>query len=488
MTTAVALRGYPEGARVFAAVAAVVFGACLIGVLTRPTGLLASFWPANAILLGLMVSDRRRASVWGWLGAAVGYCAADLVTGASPLSTLLLNATNLVGVATGYLLFRRFDSEETRLVRPRSILIMVAIAIVASCAAGVAGMVPNKVLFDHDALSGFLFWSVTELVNYITVLPVMLTAPALSWRALRDRVAHPDLKGLLPAGGLFASMILGWLIGGPGAIGFSVTALLWCALSYNLFATACLTLAVSVWTLVGYSLGYLGVVPGADGTAALMSLRLGVALVCLGPLVVGSVMAARDVLMTKLSDAATRDFLTGALNRNGFTASAETMLGELRRTQQSTAFLLLDIDRFKAINDRYGHAAGDRVLVAFADTVRSVLRANDLFGRVGGEEFAILLPACDRDGADRVAQDIRAWFAARAIDVADATSITATVSIGVVVVPRSVEGLDNLSRAADGALYRAKELGRNRVAWHDDAPGPQQAQSVRPQAVTRVSQ
>ena len=459
------------GARIFATVSVVVIGACLIGVITRPTGLLASFWPANAILLGMMVGNRRYASVWGWLGAAAGYCAADLATGASVPSTVLLNGTNLVGVATGYLLFRRFDAEETRLMRPRSILIMVAIALAASCAAGVAGMVPNRLLFNSDALSGFLFWTVTELVNYITVLPVMLTAPPRPWQALRGSFARAGIMHFLPAGGLFASMILGWLIGGPGAMGFSVTALLWCALSYNLFATACLTLAVSVWTLVGYSLGYFGVVPGADGTGALMSLRLGVALVCLGPLVVGSVMATRDVLMARLNDAATRDFLTGALNRNGFTAGAEDMLRELRRARQPVAFLLLDIDRFKRINDRYGHAAGDRVLSAFADTVRSVLRVNDLFGRVGGEEFAIVLPVCDQDGAERVAHQIRSSFSAREIDLGEGSGIAATVSIGVTVSPQSLDTLEELSRAADNALYRAKEMGRNRVVRQDDGDG-----------------
>jgi len=123
---------------------------------------------------------------------------------------------------------------------------------------------------------------------------------------------------------------------------------------------------------------------------------------------------------------------------------------------------MFDLDRFKSINDRFGHPAGDAVLVAFCQVATSLLRPTDLFGRIGGEEFASLLPDTDWQNALGLAERLRAAFEAKVHTVAE-RPLTATVSVGVAISDDESLDLFALMDAADQALYRAKALGGNRV-------------------------
>ena len=123
--------------------------------------------------------------------------------------------------------------------------------------------------------------------------------------------------------------------------------------------------------------------------------------------------------------------------------------------------MLLDLDHFKSINDRFGHAVGDRVLEIFADVSSGCLRRIDLFGRLGGEEFAALLRDTTRERALAVAEQIRVAFADATRDV-DGRPVAASVSIGIVITQDAVLDLSALLAQADHALYRAKDGGRNR--------------------------
>jgi diguanylate cyclase (GGDEF)-like protein len=160
------------------------------------------------------------------------------------------------------------------------------------------------------------------------------------------------------------------------------------------------------------------------------------------------------------------DPLTGLTNRRGFFEAGMIELARSRRSGQRLALLMLDADRFKAINDKYGHAAGDAVLRELAGIMRETLRETDVIGRLGGEEFAVLLPATDRDGAGLVAERLRKNIAT-ALILFDCQPIELTVSIGVAdipVEPQASPGLIETAMArADDAMYRAKESGRNRV-------------------------
>ncbi len=160
--------------------------------------------------------------------------------------------------------------------------------------------------------------------------------------------------------------------------------------------------------------------------------------------------------------AALVDPLTGISNRRAFLQDGEAQLRRQASDPRPTAVMLLDLDNFKSINDRFGHAVGDRVLQLFAEVAGNCLRRADLFGRLGGEEFAALLTDTSREKALAVAEEIRASFA-KATHEVDGWPVVATVSIGVVISYDAVLDLSALLAQADHALYRAKDNGRNRI-------------------------
>jgi diguanylate cyclase (GGDEF)-like protein len=160
--------------------------------------------------------------------------------------------------------------------------------------------------------------------------------------------------------------------------------------------------------------------------------------------------------------AALVDPLTGVSNRRAFLQDGEAQLKRQATDPRPTAVMLLDLDNFKSINDRFGHAVGDRVLEIFADVSSGCLRRIDLFGRLGGEEFAALLRETTRERALAVAEQIRTSFADATREV-DGQPVGATVSIGIVISHDAVLDLSALLAQADHALYRAKDSGRNRI-------------------------
>jgi diguanylate cyclase (GGDEF)-like protein len=154
------------------------------------------------------------------------------------------------------------------------------------------------------------------------------------------------------------------------------------------------------------------------------------------------------------------DPLTGLLNRRAlFEDRAQAV-------PPNTAILLMDLDHFKAINDKFGHAAGDRVLRVFAEVIFSNIRAHDVAARLGGEEFCILMSSSSPKSAAAVAERVRATLEGLAFQTPDGT-INATVSVGVAIRSTNPETLQALLNRADAALYRAKADGRNRVHISD---------------------
>jgi diguanylate cyclase (GGDEF)-like protein len=160
--------------------------------------------------------------------------------------------------------------------------------------------------------------------------------------------------------------------------------------------------------------------------------------------------------------AAMVDPLTGIANRRAFLQDAAQLAKRHSANPHPTAVLLIDLDHFKSINDRFGHALGDRVLELFAEGARMSIRSSDLIGRLGGEEFAAVLYDTGREKAVTVAERMRETFAQIAQDV-DGRPVCATVSIGLVHCEAPVLDVPELLAQADQALYFAKERGRNRV-------------------------
>ena len=174
---------------------------------------------------------------------------------------------------------------------------------------------------------------------------------------------------------------------------------------------------------------------------------------------------AKDHTVHLYKTAATTDPLTGLLNRRGFFEAAGLVMGRNRKSAAPVSVLAFDLDHFKSVNDRYGHAVGDAVLQLFARVVRETMRADDVIGRLGGEEFVAVLPGGLKDAA-AAGERVRSALAAASI-VRNGQRIAATVSIGVAS-GSPLGAVDSLITRADEALYRAKSGGRNRVEMADE--------------------
>lgn len=173
----------------------------------------------------------------------------------------------------------------------------------------------------------------------------------------------------------------------------------------------------------------------------------------------------RKMLERELQRLATTDSLTGIANRRAFLEHAEHIFKSCQRYQTEMTLMMLDLDFFKAINDKYGHQCGDAALIHFAETVKVELRESDLFGRLGGEEFCVLLQQASRPEAMLVAERIRAHIQAMPLNTPTGESFSLTVSIGIATYRAGDDRLGRLLERSDKALYQAKSHGRNQVTW-----------------------
>jgi len=165
--------------------------------------------------------------------------------------------------------------------------------------------------------------------------------------------------------------------------------------------------------------------------------------------------------------AASTDALTGLLNRRALCEGAQQLFSQQARKGEPISVLIFDLDRFKSINDKHGHALGDEALRTFASTIRTNMRATDLFGRLGGEEFAAVVPATLTEAVS-IAERVRCAFEASGLEIGGRL-VNATVSVGAAS-GHPARGFDALLARADAALYRAKADGRNRTETMEAGP------------------
>jgi diguanylate cyclase (GGDEF)-like protein len=234
----------------------------------------------------------------------------------------------------------------------------------------------------------------------------------------------------------------------------------WIALYCGYFFTT----AVMTVQLAAIAALYAGVLLTMDlGPVALTRWLITVGMVSAAAGIVHVLRQRNDELLKRLSQAARTDSLTGLMNRQGFDELLEPELARGRRTGQPIALILADIDRFKEINDRLGHAAGDAALRIVGETAHRTTRSTDTVARVGGDEFAMILPDTDAEGAFLFAERVR-----EAIMSQQAEDAPLTMSLGIAEFDSDGLAPDVLTRSADRALYEAKKLGRNQTVM---APG-----------------
>jgi diguanylate cyclase (GGDEF)-like protein len=452
--------------------AAIVFlgvtAASLIGIWSRASLPLASFWPANAVLLGMLVRWPGLRHWSSWIAAAVAFYAADLVTGNDLEVTTALTVPNLLGPIVGVAIYRRLGDEDRRLRTPDSILKLVGVSVIAGLGAAVPGAFAGVHYFDMALGDAFIVWLISESAMHLLVLPVLLSLPSVDRFSRRDarrdedRTLSSALTRVGPASAVAASFGLSLAIGGPGAMMFCVPALLWSASRSGVFETACLAQLSVGGYLLALAHGHLDIDLEWFSAPARVSVQGGLSTLALGPLIVAVIAGERERRLRAVERLAERDGLTGVLARRAFMAAAEEALAQ----RKATAVMMLDVDHFKAINDGYGHPTGDAVLRSIAAALSMGLRDADLIGRLGGEEFALVLPGIQQPTAVGLAETLRRDCAAV---VAAEVGLEVTVSIGLRHVPalEAAADLHIVLAEADSALYQAKRGGRNRTVVAD---------------------
>jgi len=171
----------------------------------------------------------------------------------------------------------------------------------------------------------------------------------------------------------------------------------------------------------------------------------------------------RKMAEKKLQKIADTDDLTGLWNRRYFLQAMRIEMERSQRYHTPFSLVMMDIDNFKTINDRWGHAAGDTVLKQLSYNVKSRLRQNDVLGRIGGEEFCLLLPGTDKEGAVKLAESLRQALEKTPV-IYNNQEIYFTISAGITTYSRDISSVDQLLNLADQAMYRAKDRGKNCTA------------------------
>jgi len=332
-------------------------------------------------------------------------------------------------------------------------------------------------------VTALLFMLRNSVENYLTLgvgNAFMLAAVACNWEGARTFEKRPPLWWpalVVPFGWLAVCLVPGFIHATEYRIALSTTIV---AAMFAMAAAECwrgrsealssrwpvIVLMGSLALFFALRLPLMGLLPFPFGALPMQPGWLGAFnLILFGHtflIVVLVVAMSKERLELEQRTKAQTDPLTGALNRRAFMARGERLVARHRHEDATISLLFLDLDHFKALNDRFGHSGGDDVLTCFVGLVNSCIRPTDFLFRMGGEEFCCLLPYTATDQAKRVAERIRQQVEAASVIVAGLPA-KATVSIGIASTDEFGYDLDTLIRQADSAVYAAKRAGRNRV-------------------------
>ena len=453
---------------------------------------IATVWPANAVVLAALL-DRRPGAWTGLLGA--GYLAgvaANAVTRGLGAGPLLFGACNLLELYVAASLLRpalegegpssRGPSGDDLLVTPAIVgRFIVVCGLVAPVLSGLGGAATARLLFGQDLETAFLTWVLSDGLGLLIFTPFFFALlrgdyrryfASKDWRQRAEAVGLQVLVAAATYGAFFVAVrpLLFALFGPVMLVTFRVGRL------GTKAAVMVIAVIGTLATLRGQG-PIAAVTPDPHEQAALFQGFLAVLLLTCLP--VAAALSARGARFASLSQSAealraqgaelariaATDGLTGVLNRTAF---RETALAAMRDPRAVPSLVAIDLDLFKQVNDRHGHLAGDRALVHLVSVLRAGLREADAIGRVGGDEFLVLLPGTDADQAQAVAARLREALRRAPLTLDDGTVLLLSMSCGVAP-HRDGMGFEDLVHAADMALYGAKRAGRDARARQEHA-------------------
>lgn len=445
--------------------------------ISRQAGNIATLWPPNGMLVAaLMLTTRKR---WGdvLLAGMIGSLAANMYNGNTALTACSITLANLVEALIAASIIRTRTGRRLLFQRSSDVVVLIVAAIAAAVVAGALSAASAHLLAHAPFKTIFVKWMLGDLLGLLVVMPIAII--------VHDLLRHgPDiiLSGRTQAEAtlvMAAVVLVSVAVYAPQAppVQFLVMPTVLLA-SYRLgpFGAAMSTTIVAVLGSVGTAAAAQAVASSPyDVTLKVFNFQLNLAVLFLTALPIGSAMAQRSQLEHDLMDEKERadryaadmallvnvDDLTGLSTRRHLLEELDRLATAAKRAGQPLTLAMIDIDHFKPINDQFGHAVGDAVLMAIGAACRSAVRADDVIGRLGGEEFAMLMPLTDQHAAYSIVDRLRESVAEIAIPVNDGRSVSVTISVGLA----TFEGqqIDRLLVDADRALYMAKEAGRNRI-------------------------
>ncbi len=326
--------------------------------------------------------------------------------------------------------------------------------------------VPREVPFAMIFIACGMIWNGVRLFRGRPLLPVPAFAGAVVWLALCQLPAFPDGSPARVALGILVVSVYTFFIA------FELSRERRKALHSRTAAIVVPCLHAAIYLM---PLAMRAFTPEVIAASWLTVFTLETILYAVGTAFIVLLMV-KDHHVGYYRHAAATDFLTGLLNRRAFLENALRLCVNRADGNRPVTLLIFDLDHFKSINDRFGHAVGDEVLRMFAQVARRNTRADDIIGRIGGEEFAAIIPEA-MELAVPIAERIRAGFETAAVEVAG-QPVHATVSIGAATSYELVTNIDALIARADVALYRAKGEGRNRLRAADAESANERARLI----------
>ena len=459
-----------QQASAFFIVGTVVLICCLCGILSRPVTFLAYLWPVNAVLLGLFLRFKYLKIWGGWLGAFSGYMLADLGTGSSLQLTFILTLANLINVTVSLFLIQLWKLNYRNYNQGFTFLYLFLICALGGSLVSALFAIATVPYLSDTFMStqrlwiDFGMWWAGEIVNYITILPIILFFPTLNEIGKKFksiRLNQFRLAKLLPLIAIVISVTFTHIFFGPGALLYPLAALIWAALTYPIFTVALINSIVCLVTYHSLTYFYLSHSSSAYLTTTI-SVRIGLCMLGLAPLILCIITSNRRELYKKVLHMANHDSLTNTINRRHLFEKGERYLSEAK--SHAVSLIMLDLDHFKRMNDQYGHHVGDLVLKHFSQLVEDNIRTNELFARVGGEEFLILMMNTTLQETQAIAERIRIKTELTPMQLPEGDLLFITTSIGIAHHSLPTElSLQHIINQADHALYRSKALGRNQI-------------------------
>jgi diguanylate cyclase len=459
-----------------AVVCGLYFGAAKAGLaLAFANQSVTSIWPPTGLALAAVF-------IWGyrmWPAIAAGAFLANITTAGPPGSALAIAAGNTLEALAAVVLLRRVARFRPSLLRVSDVLSLVVYAGLLSTAisatVGVMSLWTAGLVPAGQIPKTWRVWWLGDLGGDLVV------APALLIFGSRPKLERRHWVGV-EAAAWAAVLVAGTWIAFSSRVSFAyivIPILLGIALRFRQPGTAVAGLIVAgiaIWMTAHHR----GPFVGGSSDAELLRAQLFVAVAIVSALVASALTTERQRAEQRLRILADQDPVTRVFSRRRFTEELERWIAYSRRYGGQGTLLIIDVDRFKTINDTFGHAVGDQALARVAALLRERVRATDVVGRLGGDEFAVLLPRADQEQAAALASAVLDKVRAEGTVTDRHRSLQVTVSIGVAHFGPGLT-LDPLQvlRSADLAMYQAKDAGRDRIQVN---ASPQASQAARPRA------